>query len=294
LNGRCLTSISSRACSELCAKAADGGDSAELFQDLDALFSCAHDQKILCGGNSECTMGRCAGESTPQGGRCSHAGTGASCWEASDCLADRCMPAPPDLVSSGMFSPGSGLCSSGARGEPCFSDSECISAQYCFKHAGATVGMCYGGATGDGCRSHSDCQTNLCSTRGVCIAGDIGEVCVDDRECAKGTCALDTFSQSNVCVSGELGTLCFANTQCQSGVCAFTNLVGRPAPGFCENGDPGDPCSDNQDCKSGQCVSSRAPELNLCPAGRAPRGVPCGDGICSAVAGFCIYGKCAP
>jgi hypothetical protein len=294
INGRCLTSISSLACSELCAKAADGGVSAELVQDLEVLFSCVTDQKSVCSRDSECTMGRCAGESTLQGGRCSYAGTGAVCWEASDCLADRCIPAPPDVVSRGMFSPGAGLCSSGSRGEPCFSDGDCISAQYCLKNAGSIVGACFGGATGDGCRSHSDCQTNLCSTRGVCIAGDIGEACVDDRDCAKGTCVLDTFSQLNVCVSGELDTLCFANAQCQSGVCALMNLAGRRAAGFCESGEGGAPCSDNQDCKSGQCVSSRPPELNLCPAVRAPRAVPCGDGVCSTVAGFCIYGKCAP
>ena len=126
----------------------------------------------------------------------------------------------------------------GDEGTECWGDAECLSNLLC-----ARRGFCQDGDVGDLCLDDDDCALDLapyCSPDGACQLGAAGDGCADDLDCADDLYCADAVSE---CRDGSTGDHCDATDDC---VDVDNICTGDPA--VCTPRVKDDPCAAEDEC----------------------------------------------
>lgn len=221
-----------------------------------------------CFDNAHCASGICASSTTPTSSAAIFGMVCAGCRDSTTCdpgevcgLGDPLSPVlavPAECVPVGAK----------ALAEQCADDAECASG-ICTKLDAEQDGVC------SSCEGTADCGGQACGYSWIeSIDGVAGQACVDDFECASGTCVAELPGTIGVCVI--LPELCLG-PDCPEAA------TPRPGPRVCGAGTgagaTGAPCGADADCASGTCAGS---ERRTCDDGRAcqtPADCPITEGL---------------
>ena len=130
------------------------------------------------------------------------------------------------------------------------------------------------------CASDFECQSDLlCTRRGFCQVGNIGDECLDEQDCDDELASM--CGPADACQRGTEGDPCLLGPMhCQLGLLCSTDET-------CQDGSAGDPCNADSDCR--EATSLCGPEG--CQSGSL--GDPCEDnGDCGRDASICSVMRC--
>ena len=194
-----------------------------------------------CGGDTECTSGRCSNQKCGQCFNNWECSPGQFCntehTSGSRCAAKRAIGYTCDRNEKCE----SAICARGYCSE-CTGDDECSSDQYCELN-GTKGNRCFAKKTiGTACGGDTECTSGRCSNQ------KCGQ-CFNNWECSPGQfCNTEHTSGSRCTAKRAIGYTCDRNEKCESAICAR---------GYCSECTGDDQCSSDQYCELNGAMGNR-------------------------------------